>query len=113
LHKEIPDLKLELGAMNDEISLKNEELRYLRNDSIQLDKEILETKEEIKRVNKCNTDIKREKESLKTGIALLKRHIISLKEKISKQEATNRSFLYDVSILVNESFSSTTNSSRK
>jgi hypothetical protein len=101
--------------MNDEISLKNEELRYLRNDSIQLDKEILETKEEIKRINKWNSDMKREKESLKTGIALLRRHILSLRDKIIKQEATNRGFLQDVSILVNESFASTasTNSTRK
>jgi hypothetical protein len=101
--------------MNDEISLKNEELRYLRNDSIQLDKEILETKEEIKRINKCNSDMKREKESLKTGIALLRRHILSLRDKIVKQEATNRGFLNDVSILVNESFASTasTNTTRK
>jgi len=44
--------------MNDVISLKNEELRYIRNDAVEMDKEIMVLKEEIKKVNKCNSDIK-------------------------------------------------------
>jgi prefoldin subunit 5 len=44
--------------MNDEISLKNEELRYIRNDAMEMDKEILALKDDIKKVNKCNSDLK-------------------------------------------------------
>ena len=44
--------------MNDEISLKNEELRYIRNDSLEMDKEILVLRDDIKKINKCNSDLK-------------------------------------------------------
>jgi hypothetical protein len=58
MHKEIPDLKLEIEKMNDEISLKNEELRYIRNDSLEMDKEIIVLRDDIKKINKCNSDLK-------------------------------------------------------
>ena len=58
MHKEIPDLKLDIEKMNDEISLKNEELRYIRNDSLEMDKEILVLRDDIKKINKCNSDLK-------------------------------------------------------
>lgn len=71
--------------MNDEISLKHEELRYLRNDNIELDKEILGMKDDIKKMNKSCTDSKKEKESIRNGISLLKKHIEILREKCEKQ----------------------------
>jgi chromosome segregation ATPase len=92
--------------MNDEISLKNEELRYIRNDSIELDKEVLMLKDDTKKLNKSTTDIKKEKENLKNGIVLLKKHIVTLKEKIEKQDVGAREFLNDVSILLNQSYHS-------
>jgi hypothetical protein len=58
MNKEIPDLKLEIEKMNDEISLKNEELRYIRNDSLEMDKEIIVLRDDIKKINKCNSDLK-------------------------------------------------------
>lgn len=44
--------------MNDEISLKQEELRYLKNDSIEIEKDMLLIKDELKRFNKQITDVK-------------------------------------------------------
>lgn len=42
--------------MNDEISLKQEELRYMRNDSIELEKEMNHLKDEVKKTNKLISD---------------------------------------------------------
>jgi hypothetical protein len=58
MHKEIPDLKQEIERMNNEISLRNEELRYIRNDTIEMDKETMVLKDDIKKLNKTNTDLK-------------------------------------------------------
>jgi hypothetical protein len=44
--------------MNDEISLRNEELRYIRNDTIELDKETMMIRDDIKKLNKGSTDTK-------------------------------------------------------
>jgi len=44
--------------MNDEISIKHEELRYFKNDSLEIEKEIDILKDNIKRLNKSNSDIK-------------------------------------------------------
>ena len=44
--------------MNDEISLRNEELRYIRNDTIELDKETMMIRDDIKKLNKGCTDAK-------------------------------------------------------
>lgn len=58
MNMEIPELKEDIEKMNVEISLKNEELRYIRNDSIEMDRGILLLKDEIKKVNKSNSDLK-------------------------------------------------------
>lgn len=55
---EMPNLKQEIENMNDDISLKHEELRYLRNDSLEIDKELLTLKDDIKKLNKSNSDLK-------------------------------------------------------
>lgn len=44
--------------MNDEISLRQEELRYIKNDAIEIEKDTLLIKDDIKRYNKQITDIR-------------------------------------------------------
>jgi uncharacterized coiled-coil DUF342 family protein len=58
INKEIPELKQEIERMNDEISLKHEELRYFKNDYLEIGKEINSLKYNIKKLNKSNTDLK-------------------------------------------------------
>jgi hypothetical protein len=58
INKEIPEIKQEIDRMNDEISIKHEELRYFKNDSLEIEKEIDILKDNIKRFNKSNTDLK-------------------------------------------------------
>lgn len=43
---------------------------------------------------------------MRNGIALLKKHIENLKEKIKKQNDNSRQFLDNVSVLVDQSFRS-------
>jgi hypothetical protein len=44
--------------MNNEISLKHEESRYLRNDQIELEKEIMMLKDEVKKANSHNSSLR-------------------------------------------------------
>jgi uncharacterized coiled-coil DUF342 family protein len=57
-NKEIPELKQEIEKMNDEISLNHEELRYFKNDSLDVEKEIKTLNYDIKKLNKSNSDLK-------------------------------------------------------
>jgi hypothetical protein len=54
----MPELKSEIESMNWEVSQKNEETRYIKNDAIETDREILLLKDEIKKYNKLNSDVK-------------------------------------------------------
>ena len=58
MNLEIPELKQEISKMNDDISLKHEEKRYIKNDTIELEETVAGLKEEIKKINKSSTDLR-------------------------------------------------------
>lgn len=54
----MPDLKAEIEQSTWEISQKNEETKYIRNDALELDQEILMKKDTITKINKSISDVK-------------------------------------------------------
>ena len=102
--------------MNDEYNDKIKETKILHSLLVEEDRTNNILKEEIRRVNKKITDnevrkrfynnffiLKREKESIRTGLALLKKHIEVLNEKITQQDKKSKDFLLNLSTFVNQS----------
>ena len=102
--------------MNDEYNDKIKETKILHSLLVEEDRTNNLLKEEIRRVNKKITDnevrkrfynnffiLKREKESIRTGLALLKKHIEVLNEKITQQDKKSKDFLLNLSTFVNQS----------
>lgn len=102
-NKELPLLSNEIEDMKTLIAQHNEESRYIRNDSIQIEREILLMKDEIKKMNGQISLILKEKEKFCNAIVVVNKHIETMKDKIQKQDRLSDELMCSVQALVDQS----------
>lgn len=103
MNKELPWLRNEIDEMKTLIAQHNEETRYIRNDSIQIERETLLAKDEIKKTNGQIALILKQKEKFGNAIVLIHKHIETMKEKIRKQDRLSDELMNSVKTLVDQS----------
>src|SRR5690348_11325023 len=103
MKKETPGIKKDIVDMNEGYGVRNHETKVIAQLIAEEERDINLLKEEIRKFNKRNSDIEREKESYRTGINLLKKHIEVLTEKIRNEDEKCKEFITNVSSFVDKS----------
>lgn len=111
--RQIPYIRNQIEQMKNEATTLYEETKELKNQRLQLDRNMFMLNDEIKRYNKLNSDTFADKENLKNAIKLLKKHSVLTLEKIKLQEEQGKEFFSSLTLLAqktkmeNDNFSST------
>ena len=89
--------------MKVKISQLNEETKYIRNNSIEYEREIMALQDEVKKLNVLNSNLIKDKEKLIPEIIKYKNSIEMVVSKINLIDDQSNHFMNDVEILVKES----------
>ena len=89
--------------MKMKISQLNEETKYIRNNSIEYEREIMALQDEVKKLNVLNSNLIKDKEKLIPEIIKYKNSIEMVISKINLIDDQSNHFMSDVEILVKES----------
>jgi hypothetical protein len=103
MNKEIPFFKQEIPEMKNEIEIRKSETNQIKIMIKAEDKNAELIKDEIRRFTKKISDTEKDKESMRSGISLLKKHIEVLRGKIKNEDSKSRDFLSNVSQVLNKS----------
>jgi hypothetical protein len=103
LNKELPNYRIDIDNMKMKISQLNEETKYIRNNSIEYEREIMALQDEVKKLNVLNSNLIKDKEKLIPEIIKYKNSIEMVISKINLIDDQSNHFMSDVEILVKES----------
>lgn len=100
MNLEIPMLKEKINNMKNEIFAKDSETTKLKNMISKQDSVANWIKDETRKNEKNNNELKNDKMNLRAQIVMLKKNNDFLKQKIIKQDAECKTFVTDVSALL-------------
>ena len=98
--KEIQDNRAEIELMKNKIAQKREETKGINNYRYDIERQIMDIKEELKKYNVKITNIFKEKDKLSNDINSIEKKCTTLRSKIDKTEKSTNEFLYNVKQLV-------------
>lgn len=90
---ELDEIKNDISKYKYDYERIMEENRYLRTEMLNDDKSTNLIKEDIKKLNKMNSDAIKERDNIKSNILQLQKHIILMKEKVSTIDIKNKDLL--------------------
>jgi len=96
LMKELPNNRVEIEIMKNQIAQAREETKYINNYSIEIDRQTLEIQDEIKKINVKISNVIKEKDKIQNEINYIQKKCVSLRGKIDKAEKSANEFLYNV-----------------
>ena len=96
LMKELPNNRVEIEIMKNQIAQAREETKYINNYSIEIDRQTMEIQDEIKKINVKISNVIKEKDKIQNEINYIQKKCVSLKNKIDKAEKSANEFLYNV-----------------
>ena len=98
--KEIQDNRAEIELMKNKIAQKREETKGINNYRYDIERQIMDIKEELKKYNVKITNIFKEKDKISNDINSIEKKCTTLRSKIDKTEKSANEFLYNVKQLV-------------
>ena len=96
LMKELPNNRVEIEIMKNQIAQAREETKYINNYSIEIDRQTMEIQDEIKKINVKISNVIKEKDKIQNEINYIQKKCVSLRNKIDKAEKSANEFLYNV-----------------
>ena len=96
LMKELPNNRVEIEIMKNQIAQAREETKYINNYSIEIDRQTMEIQDEIKKINVKISNVIKEKDKIQNEINYIQKKCVSLRSKIDKAEKSANEFLYNV-----------------
>ena len=102
INKELPIIKNEIENMKIKIIKLNEQTKFIRNTSIEIDSEIMVLNDEVKKLNTLNSNLIKDKEKIIPDIIKYKNSIEMIFSKIKFIEQQSNHFLNNVEMLVKE-----------
>lgn len=96
LMKELPNNRVEIEIMKNQIAQAREETKYINNYSIEIDRQTMEIQDEIKKINVKISNVIKEKDKIQNEINYIQKKCVSLRGKIDKAEKSANEFLYNV-----------------
>ena len=102
LNKELPSYRIEIDNIKMEISKLNEETKFIRNNIIEYEREILAFQDEVKKLNTLNSNLIKDKEKMIPETLKYKNCIEMLLSKIKNIENQSNHFMNNVELLIKE-----------
>ena len=102
LNKELPFYRIEIDNLKMEISKLNEETKYIRNNIIEYEREILAIQDEVKKLNTLNSNLIKDKEKMIPEALKYKNSIEMLESKIKYIDNQSNHFMNNVELLIKE-----------
>ena len=102
-NRELPYLRGINNKMEFEIGKKNEECKNIKNEILEIERDIMTLNDGIKQYNKINSTLLSDNEKLKSSINLLKKHIKLTKEKIEILDKNSEEFFMKLTFLAKQS----------
>lgn len=102
-NRELPYLRGINNKMEFEIGKKNEESKNIKNEILEIERDIMALNDGIKQYNKINSNLLSDNEKLKSSINLLKKHIKLTKEKIEILDKNSEEFFMKLTFLAKQS----------
>ena len=102
LNKELPSYRIEIDNIKMEISKLNEETKFIRNNIIEYEREILAFQDEVKKLNTLNSNLIKDKEKMIPETLKYKNSIEMLLSKIKNIENQSNHFMNNVELLIKE-----------
>jgi chromosome segregation ATPase len=96
LMKELPNNRVEIEIMKNQIAQAREETKYINNYSIEIDRQTMEIQDDIKKINVKISNVIKEKDKIQNEINYIQKKCVSLRNKIDKAEKSANEFLYNV-----------------
>lgn len=96
LMKELPNNRVEIEIMKNQIAQAREETKYINNYSIEIDRQTMEIQDEIKKINVKISNVIKDKDKIQNEINYIQKKCVSLRSKIDKAEKSANEFLYNV-----------------
>ena len=98
--KELPYIRVEIELMKNKIAQEKEKTKGINNYRLDIERQILEIKDELKQYNIKITNILKEKDKISNEIMSIQKKYNTLKSKVDKAEKSANEFLYNVEQLV-------------
>lgn len=88
--------------MKNEIFDNNSETNTIKRIFYEEESEVNMIQEEIKKLNKNNSDLNSDKKNLLTTIIIIKKQVSRLKERLKKEDEKSHEFMLEISNLINQ-----------
>ena len=102
-NRELPYLRGVTNKMQNEITKTNEETKNIKNQMLEIDRDIMALNDGIKQYNKMNSNLLSDNEKIKSSVNLLKKHIKLTKEKIEILDKNSEEFFMKLTFLAKQS----------
>ena len=102
-NRELPYLRGVTNKMQNEITKTNEETKNIKNQMLEIDRDIMALNDGIKQYNKMNSNLLSDNEKLKSSVSLLKKHIKLTNEKVNLLDKNSEEFFTRLTFLAKQS----------
>ena len=102
-NRELPYLRGITNKMQNEITKTNEETKNIKNQMLEIDRDIMALNDGIKQYNKMNSNLLSDNEKLKSSVSLLKKHIKLTNEKVNLLDKNSEEFFTRLTFLAKQS----------
>ena len=102
-NRELPYLRGITNKMQNEITKTNEETKNIKNQMLEIDRDIMALNDGIKQFNKMNSNLLSDNEKLKSSVSLLKKHIKLTNEKVNLLDKNSEEFFTRLTFLAKQS----------
>ena len=102
-NRELPYLRGVTNKMQNEITKTNEETKNIKNQMLEIDRDIMALNDGIKQYNKMNSNLLSDNEKLKSSVNLLKKHIKLTNEKVFLLDKNSEEFFTRLTFLAKQS----------
>ena len=102
-NRELPYLRGVTNKMQNEITKTNEETKNIKNQMLEIDRDIMALNDGIKQYNKMNSNLLSDNEKLKSSVSLLKKHIKLTNEKVFLLDKNSEEFFTRLTFLAKQS----------
>ena len=102
-NRELPYLRGVTNKMQNEITKTNEETKNIKNQMLEIDRDIMALNDGIKQYNKMNSNLLSDNEKLKSSVNLIKKHIKLTNEKVFLLDKNSEEFFTRLTFLAKQS----------